>query len=139
MLREIIPFFFHVIKKPWCQFYHCVRVSVGKLQLHFFSRLITRKHSILVCCLRPLSLYYFCYHQNRAVVLLVTRNGIAYAGEMLIRFFRFVISRISLSPVELSGLIWIFGGGSVVSLYYLSLATFVALRDLSTVDIIPRS
>jgi hypothetical protein len=42
------------------------------------------------------------------VVLLVTRNGILYAGEMLIRFFRFVISRISLSPVELSGLIWIF-------------------------------
>jgi hypothetical protein len=61
----------------------------------------------------------------------VTRNGIAYAGEMLIRFFRFVISRISLSPVELSGLIWIFGGVT----YYLSLATFVALRDLSTVDI----
>jgi hypothetical protein len=36
-------------------------VSVGKLQLHFsfffsLSRLITRKHSILVCCLRPLVL-----------------------------------------------------------------------------------
>jgi hypothetical protein len=111
MLRDnsILLFFgFHVVKRVGFIIESFACVSVGMLQLHFpiFYRLITRKHSILVCCCSvPASS--ICYHKNWAVVLLVTRNGIV-RRVMLIRFPDFCYQpHFILSLLELSSLIWI--------------------------------